>query len=1044
MRKLLKLLGLLAFAGILFIVAAILAFYHLVQVGEFRRFLVEQIERGTDLKVELGEAKLEVGRVLGVSFRDFSLSEPGAARPAISSDRITARVAFLPLVRRKLTFYEIRLSRPSVQLVRERDGSTPLLDRLSSLPFLKEREAKFSLDLRVIRLEQGEVIFADHKNDGDPTVTRFRQIELNLKRLRGTELSDFISNELLKRVDVKDHGPALDFDVTTTIEQYDKKTALRSRGRVVFPIGSMEIRRAWWKADVQLTGLPGKTARDLLGPWFETRSITGVFSARFRLEGDLERQLRLTADIEYQRLALDAPDVFAAPLNAGDGRAEIEVVRTPQNLGFPRVDLRFQDIELSLKGAVHSVADGDPSIEATLTTPFIPLNAARNFLPVKFLQSPRVDRWLATIREGQFKVTRAGIAGKLSELRRIGAAGSEARVSFDVEVKDAGFNLPDNRYFPVRGVSGRWMLEKETLSFTDVKGRYGESRVTEADGRYSDVFSGSGSMDLRARGELELAELKEQLKLDLFPGQAAKLAANIQELDGKGKFGLVVRQRADAPLHFEGKVALEHARLRLDDLSLTELKGELVLSPKEIRAEKASALLFGSPLNLRLAVKDYLSDKGSFDLAIDSSGVKAGVVARLLLATGTAQDPGTVRGAVRYNGSLAGKGERKFTGTLNLAGVQLKPQPLKQPLRELTGRVRIDEAGIEFQNLKGLIVGSAFEFEGRWRYTQEPELLFSFGAPSLDIGYLMSQIDEESGDWYDHLQARGKVKIGSGKYEGFEFTDLTSDVQLDRRVWKLGQFSARSAGGTVLGVGTITDKPDLLGFVVEPRVQGIPVKGFFSWFDMGTTEITGRINLDGRLESVGKSGAERKKNLNGAFALKIEDGVVRRLRVLVQILNLLDLSRWFTLQMPDINKEGIRFRSITGDFKVAKGVYSTQNLLVDSDDLRMTGAGTIDVPNDNINFVVAVRPFPGIDSAINIIPLIGRGIAAIKNSLLVASFNIKGPIDDPTITPAPLSTLSEVFFGVLGIPKKIIGVSGDDKKDAPKPPVSAPAQETPP
>ena len=95
----------------------------------------------------------------------------------------------------------------------------------------------------------------------------------------------------------------------------------------------------------------------------------------------------------------------------------------------------------------------------------------------------------------------------------------------------------------------------------------------------------------------------------------------------------------------------------------------------------------------------------------------------------------------------------------------------------------------------------------------------------------------------------------------------------------------------------------------------------------------------------------------------------------------------------------------------------------------MTGTGKIDVPKDEIEFLVAVRPFAGIDSVIHHIPLLGRGIAAIKNSFLVASFNIKGSIEDPTITPAPLGTLSEWFWGVLGIPKNIIGLGDGDRRD---------------
>ena len=204
--------------------------------------------------------------------------------------------------------------------------------------------------------------------------------------------------------------------------------------------------------------------------------------------------------------------------------------------------------------------------------------------------------------------------------------------------------------------------------------------------------------------------------------------------------------------------------------------------------------------------------------------------------------------------------------------------------------------------------------------------------------------------------------------------------------------------------------------------------------------MTGRVNLTGKLETVGNNDLERKQNLNGAFNLRIEDGTINRMRILVQILNLLDLSRWFTLQLPDLTKQGIRFRAITADFKVTKGIYATENLLVDSNDLRMSGAGKIDVPNDEIDLVVAVRPFAGIESAFNQVPILGRGVAAIMNSFLVGSFSIKGRIEDPTITAMPLGTLSEMFWGVLGIPKSILTLGDTEKKQEPKEPAKTPAK----
>jgi len=208
----------------------------------------------------------------------------------------------------------------------------------------------------------------------------------------------------------------------------------------------------------------------------------------------------------------------------------------------------------------------------------------------------------------------------------------------------------------------------------------------------------------------------------------------------------------------------------------------------------------------------------------------------------------------------------------------------------------------------------------------------------------------------------------------------------------------------------------------------VPLKTLLGWLDVEQTDIIGKASVKGTFELNGATGAERKRSVDGAFQLRIEDGMARRLRLLVRVISVLDLTRWFTLKMPDLTQEGIHFRSVTADLKALQGVYATENLLVDSDELRISGAGTMDGPKGELNFVIAVRPFPGLETAVNYIPLIGRGLAAIKNSLLVASFNVRGPLDDPTITPAPLSTLSEFFFGALSIPKTLVAPAPDGKK----------------
>ena len=348
---------------------------------------------------------------------------------------------------------------------------------------------------------------------------------------------------------------------------------------------------------------------------------------------------------------------------------------------------------------------------------------------------------------------------------------------------------------------------------------------------------------------------------------------------------------------------MDNARLRYDDYALSEIKGEIAFSPHEIRGDKIRAQLSGSPVQLQLTVKDYDTERGSFDLGVESTGVRTGVITRLLLSQGALNDPGIVRGAVRYRGAFADKGTHKFTGDLELTNVQLMMKPLLQPLRELTGKIKITETGIDFQNVKGLLVGAPANFNGRWRYAEKPPLLFDFAAPKLDVTYLISQIDPEASEFYAKLQAEGKITLANGRIKNFEFNDMKSDATIDRRVWRLTNLTARSAGGTIVGGTTIYDRPDTLGVVAEPKIQGVPVQSFLKWFDLTNTEMSGRVNITGKLETVGNSDPERKQNLNGAFTLRIEDGTINRMRVLVQLLNLLDLSRWFTLQIPDLAKD---------------------------------------------------------------------------------------------------------------------------------------------
>ena len=1030
MKKLFKIISLLGISLLLFLAAAVFTFYRLVQVGELRRFLIDEIERRTNLKVRIGEAELQMGRVVGISFDDLALMAPDSDLPLLTAQKALVRVALLPLLERRMVFYEVRFYHPTLRIKRDEQGKIFLADLLASLPLQKQGEDQFALDLREIKVEKGEVIFADHWEERGGAVTYLREMELNLRRARASELTRSAPEAPQKAAAQGEGGLAVEFGLRTAVAGAGNsdRSWLTSSGKILFPAEGFDFRQAWLDAEARAEGLPAGLLWGYCCRLLPVSAVHGILAPSLRLQGNLAQRLRVQGQMDFKGLAVNAPDIFASVVAPGDGRLEWEMERTPQEIRFPRLDFRSTEINMSMQGSMRSLGEEDSHLEISLTTPFLPLLAARKYVPWKLLNSPTWEDSVKALSQGELKLTKAGVSGPLSEIRRLSEPGFEDHLWLEAEFKDVGGRLGGDRTLPLRGISGRVVLEKGVLYYKNFEGMYGLSRLGEIEGSQKGILAGRSSLELRAKGEADLPQLREQLKLGPVSPQAAKAASVLQELGGKSKFRLLLRTDFAASPHYEGQLALDNARLRIGDVTLTQVKGEVSFSPQEIRAERVTALLGGAPLLMRVTLSNYLSERPAFDLTVASSGVKAGDALRFFLSQGSPQDPGTVRGGLRYQGSLSSAGERTLSGSLELVGVQLPLKFFRQPLREVRGKVTLDGKGFDLQGVKAQVAGYRFDFSGRWRYLERPQLVFTLNSPEMDIAHLLPQGETRDNDWYDRFQARGGISIAKGRYEGFEFSDLKTDLALDQRVWRVENFSARSSTGTVQGAGTFTDTADGLHFSIEPRVQGVPVQGFLKWFDTGTREITGKVNLAGKLESHGATGSERKRNLTGNFQLEIKDGIARRLQLLVRILNVMDLTRWFSFQLPDLKQKGIRFRSVTGDFKVKNGVYSTENLIVDSDDISITGAGQVDGPNETIDALLALRPFPRVGSVVSYIPLIGPGIAGIKDTVLVSSFHVQGPVDDAVITPAPLSTLSEFFFSALKIPQKLITLPGGGKK----------------
>jgi len=92
-------------------------------------------------------------------------------------------------------------------------------------------------------------------------------------------------------------------------------------------------------------------------------------------------------------------------------------------------------------------------------------------------------------------------------------------------------------------------------------------------------------------------------------------------------------------------------------------------------------------------------------------------------------------------------------------------------------------------------------------------------------------------------------------------------------------------------------------------------------------------------------------------------------------------------------------------------------LLIDSDSMRITTVGEINMRTKQMNMVVGVQPFQTVDKIISSIPLAGRILTGDKKALIVFYYAVKGDMNDPEITAVPFESLGE---GILGVFKRLL------------------------
>lgn len=176
--------------------------------------------------------------------------------------------------------------------------------------------------------------------------------------------------------------------------------------------------------------------------------------------------------------------------------------------------------------------------------------------------------------------------------------------------------------------------------------------------------------------------------------------------------------------------------------------------------------------------------------------------------------------------------------------------------------------------------------------------------------------------------------------------------------------------------------------------------------------IEGKFLLDGNITAKGKEDPIREGS-QGNFLLHSHEGRIYRWTLLSRLFSLLNVIEYLKGKFPDFTQEGFRYDRFTLKGDIRNGTLHLEEAVIDGPAMKIVGEGKIDLYKGETDLIVLLAPLKTVDIVMDYIPILGKIFTGKSGTFISIPFSVKGPVDDPKITPLPPSAIGSGLWGLL-------------------------------
>jgi len=703
---------------------------------------------------------------------------------------------------------------------------------------------------------------------------------------------------------------------------------------------------------------------------------------------------------------------------------------SPERLTLQKIEL-WQGRQILLAGDGSFAQPYTPNPTLALHLGGVSLDASQIQNALAALRD--VPRWVlpyaARLKSGQIRVNQIAFDATLNDLKS-GSPRLARHLGLDATLQAVSFDLPPElKLPPVQNLQATVLMRQSVLTINQGSGVLGNSHLTGFDARV-DLSRGFDNLSYRTKlsGDLDLGPLYSQATAltDAIP---AAVKAQILRLDGTAGFELTASgKRAgsksgwDLPSDYSAAIAPSKVgvALKVGGPPFTLVAGKAQLTPGVIYLDHITATPPTGKVVLTGVLKFQKTPLSIDTLRARIEQLPAEQWLKLVISPGDLAAEGPITGSVTVAGRANQPGSYRVDANVRLMQGQVRFGFLRSPIMTPVATLTLANGGARLSLPGSKLEGYRLDLTLSVADLRHPQMRIDAWAENLDLEVMkfirMPWTPKNPAKFFGKSRAFGHVEAHQAHVEhlavGYLKFDFTRDAD-----WHVYNCTARVFNGGITLDIFGRDPDDWIH--IKTQLADVDLGPLVSFSNPAKPPpIVGK--LDANADVWADTNADFFETLAGTMRFVAKDGMLSRFKLLARVLSLIDLSRWLTARIPDPRVAGLPFDVLKASFAGSKGLFYTKDLVLTGPAMTISAVGNVNLGAGMIDMQLGVRPFSTVEKVVTAIPILGRGIADENNSLLAAYFHAHGPMRDPSVTVAPVTSIAEIIKRTLGLPINII------------------------